>query len=48
MEQKTNEKALIQVPANAQKGQTIHVIVEGKDNGTPSLIRYQRVILKIS
>lgn len=48
IEQKTNEKALIQVPANAQKGQTIHVIVEGKDNGTPSLIRYQRVILKIS
>jgi hypothetical protein len=41
-------KAKILVPTNVQKGETIHVIVEGKDHGSPALIRYQRVILKVS
>ncbi|WP_337042296.1 DUF1593 domain-containing protein [Emticicia sp. 17c] len=39
--------AHIEVPATAKAGDTIHIIVEGKDNGIPSLIRYQRVILQI-
>ena len=39
--------ATVLVPQTAKKGQTIHVIVEGKDAGDPSLIRYQRVILEV-
>jgi hypothetical protein len=44
----TNPKALttsMQVPADATAGQTIHVILEATDNGTPALTRYQRVIV---
>ena len=33
--------------SDAQAGQTIHVILEATDNGTPSLTRYQRVIVTI-
>lgn len=39
--------ATIQLPATAKSGDTIHVIVEGKDDGEPALIRYQRVILTV-
>ena len=35
------------VPADAQPGQTIHVILEGTDNGTPALTRYRRIIVRI-
>ena len=36
-----------QVPANAETGQTIHVILEATDNGTPQLTRYQRVVVRV-
>ncbi|PKA97869.1 uncharacterized protein DUF1593 [Flavobacteriaceae bacterium MAR_2009_75] len=39
--------ATIKVPANAKKGETIHIICEVTDNGTPQLTRYQRTILTI-
>jgi hypothetical protein len=39
--------ATLQVPSDAQAGQTIHVILEATDNGTPSLTRYQRVIVTV-
>ena len=35
------------VPDDAKVGQTINVILEGTDNGTPALTRYQRVVLTI-
>jgi hypothetical protein len=35
------------IPADATKGQTIHVILEATDNGSPSLTRYQRVIVVV-
>jgi Protein of unknown function (DUF1593) len=35
------------VPDDAKPGQTIHVILEATDNGTPPLTRYQRVIVTI-
>jgi hypothetical protein len=35
------------VPTDAKKGDTIHVIIEGKDDGTPALTRYQRVIVTV-
>jgi len=37
----------LQIPTDAQPGQTIHLILEATDNGTPSLTRYQRVIVTI-
>ena len=37
-----------QVPADAKPGQTIHVILEATDNGTPPLTRYQRVIVTVA
>ncbi len=40
-------KAQITVPTTAKNGDTIHIIVEAKDNGTPTLTRYQRVILTV-
>jgi hypothetical protein len=35
------------VPNDAQPGHTIHIILEGTDNGKPPLTRYQRVIVRI-
>jgi len=47
----TNPHALatgIQVPSDASAGQTIHLILEATDNGTPPLTRYQRVIISVT
>lgn len=38
-------EAVISVPADIQPGQSIHIILEATDNGTPALTRYQRVII---
>lgn len=35
------------IPKDAVGGQTIHIILEATDNGTPALTRYQRVIITI-
>jgi len=35
------------VPEDAKLGQTIHVILEATDNGTPPLTRYQRVVVTV-
>jgi len=37
-----------QVPSDAKPGQTIHVILEGTDNGAPPLTTYQRVIVTVA
>jgi hypothetical protein len=37
----------ILIPKDATGGQTIHIILEATDNGTPSLTRYQRVIITV-
>lgn len=42
-----NNTAEITIPQTAKSGDTIHVIVEGTDNGVPALTRYQRVILTV-
>ena len=36
------------VPADAQPGQTIHVIAEAKDDGAPALTSYQRVVVTVA
>lgn len=38
----------VAVPADAQPGQTISVILEGKDSGRFPLTRYDRVIIQVS
>jgi len=39
--------AEISIDPSAQAGDLIHVIVEGKDTGSPPLTRYQRVVIEI-
>lgn len=36
-----------QVPVDAEPGNTIHLILEATDNGTPALTQYRRVILTV-
>ena len=35
------------VPDDAKSGQTINIILQATDNGTPPLTRYQRVIVTV-
>jgi hypothetical protein len=43
-----NNQAVIQIPSTAKKGDTIHIIIEGTDNGIPALTNYQRVIITVN
>jgi hypothetical protein len=38
----------MQAPADATAGQTIHLILEAADNGTPTLTRYQRIVVSVT
>jgi len=40
-------KTTFRVPDDAKPGQTINIILEGTDNGTPHLIRYQRIVVTV-
>lgn len=40
-------QADVLIPQDAVAGQTIHLILEATDNGTPALTRYQRVIITV-
>jgi hypothetical protein len=40
-------KASFTVSADAEKGQSIHIICEVQDNGSPQTTRYQRVIITV-
>lgn len=42
-----SSKVEITIPKDAVGGQSLHFIFEASDNGTPSLTRYQRVIITI-
>jgi hypothetical protein len=37
-----------QVPADAVAGQTIHVLIQATDNGSPALTSFQRVIVTVT
>jgi hypothetical protein len=39
--------AAVRVPADARSGETIHVILEVTNDGTPPLTRYQRVVITV-
>ncbi len=38
----------LHIPADATPGQTIHLILEATDSGTPALTRYQRVVVTVA
>jgi hypothetical protein len=38
----------VRVPADAKPGQTVHLILEATDHGTPPLTRYQRIVLTVA
>lgn len=40
--------ARFRIPADAQPGQTIHLILEATDNGSPALTHYQRVVITVA
>ena len=40
--------ASLQVPNDATPGQTIQLVLEATDNGTPALTRYQRVVISVA
>ena len=40
-----SKNASFKMPSDIKKGETIHLILEVKDNGTPQLTRYQRVVV---
>ena len=44
----TQKQLQIQVPDDAEVGQTIHLILEVSDDGDPSLTRFQRVVIQIN
>jgi hypothetical protein len=44
----TSLDTTLPIPGDALPGQTIHVILEATDRGTPSLTRYQRVVVTVS
>jgi hypothetical protein len=43
----TSEQTRVTIPKDAVAGQTIHMILEAKDDGTPALTRYQRVVVTV-
>jgi len=47
IENSTAQEASFTVPADAEKGQSIHIICEVKDSGTPQLTRYKRAIIEV-
>ncbi len=40
-------KAYVTVPKDAKSDETIHIICEVSDNGTPALTRYRRVVINV-
>jgi len=44
----TSLVASVRVPVDAQPGQTIQLVLEATDNGSPALTRYQRVTISIA
>lgn len=47
IENSNAQQASFTIPADAKNGQSIHIVCEVKDSGSPQLTRYQRVVIKI-
>jgi hypothetical protein len=44
----TSAATKLRIPADAAPGQTIHLILEATDRGTPALTRYQRIVVTVA
>jgi hypothetical protein len=42
-----NTQAKVAIPKDAVAGQTIHIVIEAADSGSPSLTTYQRIIITV-
>ena len=42
-----SKNAIVKIPADAKSGDIFHLIIEGKDNGTPSLTKYKRIVINV-
>ena len=42
-----SNQAFFTVPADANPGASIHIVLEVNDTGTPTLTRYQRVVVTV-
>ena len=47
IENSDSSNASLMVPEEIKEEVTIHIVCEVKDNGSPKLTRYQRVIIKV-
>jgi hypothetical protein len=47
IENAESSRAYLTIPADANTGETIHIICDVTDNGNPSITRYIRVIIKV-
>jgi hypothetical protein len=47
VEEQDTQDASLTVPSDVNEGETIHIICEVTDAGTPKLTRYQRVMMTI-
>ena len=45
--QKNNTQAEVSLSSSFKKGDTVHIIVQGNDDGTPTLTNFQRVVITI-
>ncbi len=48
IENSENKNVSIVIPENAQAGQTIHIILEVTDSGSPELKRFKRVVVTVN
>jgi hypothetical protein len=44
----TGRDTSVSVPRDAKAGDTIHIIAEATDNGSPALTRYERIVLRVA
>ena len=47
IENSDQAKATLTIPAESKPGDTLHIICEVTDNGTPALTSYRRIIVTV-
>jgi hypothetical protein len=47
LQQESTDRVLVTIPKDATPGQTIHIVLEATDNGSPALTAYQRVVILV-
>ena len=47
LDRSSGPTASFEVPGDAEPGQTIHVVAEAADDGSPALTRYERFVVSV-